>query len=123
MCSAVSSWPAQQFERGPREHFEGHHGGGRVARQPEEELAARPPEYQRLAGLNQHAVEKEFRAEARQHALDDVVLARRDAAGKQQQVGVQGPIRSILACAIRLSRATGRIHGTPPARATCAASE
>src|ERR1022692_3491828 len=81
--------PAQQFQRRAGEDLEGYHGGRRIAGEAEEELAARFAEYQRLAGLNQDAVEEELRAQILQHGLDDVVLTRRDAAGEQQQIGGQ----------------------------------
>ena len=57
--------------------------------QAEEELAARTAEDQRLAGLNQDAIEKEFGPQSGEDALDDIVLARRDTAGKQQQIRLQ----------------------------------
>ena len=52
MAAAVSRLAAQQFQRGAREDLEGHHGGRGIARQSEEELAARAAEDQRLSGLN-----------------------------------------------------------------------
>ena len=61
--------------------------------QAEEKLAARPAEHQRLPRLDQHAVEKELRAEIRQHLLHHVVFARRNAAGEQQQIRSRGRAR------------------------------
>ena len=45
-------------------------------------------ENQRLAGLDQDAIEEELRAEIGQHALDDIVFAGGNAAREQQQIRI-----------------------------------
>ena len=65
MGSRLSVCPPSNSSAARREDLEGHHGGCRIARQSEEELAARASEHQRLAGLNQHAVEEKLRAQVR----------------------------------------------------------
>ena len=84
--SGASCAATQQFYRGAREYFKRHHSGCGISRQAEEEFASGGSEHQRLPGLNQHAVEEEFRAQIGQHTLDDIVLARRYAAREQQQI-------------------------------------
>ena len=79
----------EQLERGAGEQFEGHHRRGGVARQSEEELPAGLAEDQRLPGLNQYAIEIEFRAAVGEGRFHEVVLSRRYAAGEQQQVGLE----------------------------------
>ncbi len=59
---------------------------------PKKNLSANGSEYQRLAGLDQHAIEEEPRAQVGQHAFDDVVFAGGNAAGKQQQVRLGKPL-------------------------------
>ena len=116
--------PGEQFQRGAREDLEGHHGGRGIARQPEEEsFRAALAEDQRLARLDQHAVEIEFRAEVRQHLLHDVVFARRDAAREQQQVGLQAAADHFPRVLHAYRARPAALRGMPPARATCAASE
>ena len=79
-------------------------------------------ENQRLSGLDQDAVEIEFGAEFRQHLLDDVVFAGGNAAGEQQQIGLQAAVDHFARVFHGVAR-HGQQSGTPPARATCAASE
>ena len=112
----------EQLQGGARKNFERHHGGRRVPRQAEEGSLARAAEDQRLAGLDEHAVEKELGAQAGEHWLDDVVFARGDAAGEQQQVGGEAPLDD-FGVWTGLLRVTRKVCGVPPARATCAARE
>ena len=80
---------ADQIDGSLREEFEGDHGGNRIAGQSEEKLAARLAEHQRRTGLDGDAVEIELGAEIAQDIFHQVVLARRDSAGNEQEVGGQ----------------------------------
>ncbi len=89
--------PGEQFQRGAREQLERHHGGRRITRQTEEKFPPRASEHQRLAGLNQHAVEIELRAELPEDRLDHVVFAGGDAAGEQKQIGLEAALDELRA--------------------------
>ena len=76
---------------------------------------------ERLAGLDAHAGEAETRAGAGEGGLDEIEFAGGDAAGEDQQVGFRA-WASAWSRASAVSAAAGRIHGSPPAAATMAAS-
>src|SRR4051794_26513703 len=69
-----------------REELKCDHRRKRISRKSEEELSGNRPEYQRLARLNSHPVEEKLGTELSQSGLHQIVLARGDASGKQQQV-------------------------------------
>ena len=52
-------------------------------------FASDASEHDRFAGLNSSAREKEFGPKVHQHVFDEVVLAHRNAAGQQKQIGAQ----------------------------------
>jgi len=64
----------KQLERGAREDFECHHPGNRIAGKSEEELLPQAPEDERLTGLDQHAVEKEFCPKLREHGFHHIIF-------------------------------------------------
>ena len=63
-----------------------HHGGNRIARQPDHGLAAHPPRHQRLSGTHGDLVEAEVQSLRPEHVAHEVIIADRGAAEGDDQV-------------------------------------
>ena len=111
--------PGEEFERGAREDLERHHGRGGIAGQPEKELSAGASENQRLSRLDQHAVEIEFGAEFGEDFFHHIVLARRHAAGEQQQVGGEAASDHLARVLDRVARHGQHLGHAAGARHLC----
>ena len=89
MCSVISSWPPSSSSAARAKISKVTMVEDGFPGSPKKNLPARPAEHQRLSRLNQYAVKIELRSEPGQHTLDDIVLAGRDAARDQQQIGAE----------------------------------
>ena len=119
----TSSAPASSSSAARANNLESHHGGCGIAGQTEEESVPRAAEDQRLAGLDEHAIEEELRAEFRPARARRCRTCRPKRRRKSAADPPEDRVRSGARVSSSSSRATGRIIGTPPARVTCAASE
>ena len=84
---------------------------------PEDRLAVDPSEDRRLAWLHRDAVKHDLAA-ANQHVQDQIALADRAAAGKDEHVVRRARRRPPPINASSVSGAVGSTTGTPPCAAT-----
>ena len=104
-----------------RENFERHHGRGGLPGRPKKNFPRASPKTSGCPAESAPDRSGTPRPKIRHHLFHDVVLSRRNSTREQQQISLR-PCR-YFARVSRVSRATGRSCGTPPARATWAARE
>src|SRR6185369_8942023 len=90
--------------------LESHHGGDWISRQSEEILLPDSPKHDWFSRLDLCSSEKKLSPDLREHLFHQIVLTRRNAAGKQKQVCFQ-PICDQFAQALGFVRCSWKQHG------------